>query len=97
MRLKWTVQAFDDRNAIMDHIAKDNVPAALEIDERIASAAESLLLFPQMGRLGRVSGTRELVIARTDYIAAYKIDDEADCMLILRVLHGAQQWPVDLG
>jgi toxin ParE1/3/4 len=95
MKLCWTHQAFGDRDAIMDHIAKDNVPAALAIDERIASAVENLLLFPQMGRTGRVTGTRELVVVKTDYIVAYKLDSKA--ILILRVLHGAQQWPEDLG
>jgi plasmid stabilization system protein ParE len=32
-----------------------------------------------------------LVISRTPYIAAYRIAD--DTVRILRVLHGAQQWP----
>jgi len=38
-----------------------------------------------------VKGTRELVISRTPYIAAYRID--GDLVTIVRVLHGAQQWP----
>ncbi len=97
MKLKWTHQAFGDRDANMDHIAKDNVPAALAIDERITGAVENLLPFPEMGRVGRVTGTRELVVAKTAYIVAHKLDIVADHILILRVLHGAQQWPEDLG
>jgi toxin ParE1/3/4 len=97
MKLKWTHQAFGDRNAIMDHIAKDNVIAAFEMDERIARAVENLSLFPQMGRLGRVNGTRELVAAKSDFIVAYKLNEDAGDILILRVIHGAQQWPANLG
>jgi plasmid stabilization system protein ParE len=51
--------------------------------------------FPQMGRSGRIEGTRELVISGTPYIAAYRID--GDAVRILRVLHGAQQWPDEIG
>jgi len=40
------------------------------------------------------STARELVIVRTPYIAAYQIAD--DTVKILRILHGAQQWPEEL-
>ncbi len=43
-----------------------------------------------MGRLGRVSGTRELVIPETPFILPYRIQDNR--IEILAVLHGAQQW-----
>jgi plasmid stabilization system protein ParE len=41
-----------------------------------------------------VTGTRELVIVGTPYIAAYQLS--TDTIRILRVLHGAQRWPDDL-
>jgi plasmid stabilization system protein ParE len=44
-----------------------------------------------MGRPGRRSGTRELVIASTPYIAIYRI--KADSIQIVRLMHGAQKWP----
>jgi plasmid stabilization system protein ParE len=47
-----------------------------------------------MGRPGRVIDTRELVIDRTPYIAAYRIT--GDKVRILRVLHGARQWPDEM-
>ncbi|HET7560985.1 MAG TPA: type II toxin-antitoxin system RelE/ParE family toxin [Rhodanobacteraceae bacterium] len=55
---------------------------------------EGLLQFPVSGRPGRVEGTRELVIERTPYIAAYRI--QSDTVRVLRVLHGALQWPNSL-
>jgi addiction module RelE/StbE family toxin len=55
---------------------------------------EGLMKFPEMGRPGRVDGTRELVIQRTSYIAAYRITGTT--VRILRVLHGAQMWPEEL-
>jgi plasmid stabilization system protein ParE len=47
-----------------------------------------------MGRAVRIEGTRELVISRTPYIAAYRIIGAT--VRILRVLHGAQQWPDEM-
>jgi plasmid stabilization system protein ParE len=47
--------------------------------------------FPAMGHDGRVIGTRELVVAGTPYIAVYRKGRTS--VRVLRVLHGAQQWP----
>jgi toxin ParE1/3/4 len=64
------------------------------VDDRIRVQVEGLVQFPESGRPGRIEGTRELVIQRTPYIAAYRIT--GNTVRILRVLHGAQQWPEDM-
>jgi len=46
---------------------------------------------PELGRLGRVRGTRELVVTGTRYLLIYRV--KGDEIQILRVLHGRQQWP----
>ncbi|MGB7590400.1 MAG: type II toxin-antitoxin system RelE/ParE family toxin [Terriglobia bacterium] len=46
---------------------------------------------PLAGREGRVQGTRELAVARTPYVIAYRIRE--DEIQILAVLHGGQRWP----
>nr|WP_280520087.1 type II toxin-antitoxin system RelE/ParE family toxin [Rhizobium cremeum] len=87
----WSAFAISDRDGIFTHIEANNPVAAIAIDERIASAARRLVDFPDSGRPGRVAGTRELVISGTPYICAYVVT--ATAIRILRVLHGAQQWP----
>jgi addiction module RelE/StbE family toxin len=94
VRLVWAQYALEDRRAIYDFIEADDPRAAALVDARIADAVERLLDFPESGRPGRVDDTRELVVARTSCIVAYRIIDEA--VRILRVLHGAQLWPDDL-
>jgi len=91
VKLTWSAYALSDRDAIFTYIEADNPAAAILIDERIVSAARRLLDFPANGRLGRIAGTRELVINDTPYVAAYAITETT--VRILRVLHGAQEWP----
>ncbi len=46
---------------------------------------------PEMGRVGRVEGTRELVISGTPFFAAYRIARRR--VEILALIHGARRWP----
>ncbi|HEY0306750.1 MAG TPA: type II toxin-antitoxin system RelE/ParE family toxin [Acidobacteriaceae bacterium] len=86
--------ALADREAIFDYIEADSPQAAVMVEDRIREQIQQLMEFPEIGRPGRVDGTRELVIHRTPYIAAYRID--GDWIRILPVLHGAQIWPEDM-
>jgi len=76
------------------YIARDNPAAATQIASRIRAAAKRLAEHPEMGRPGRIAGTRELVVPKTPYIVAYRVRGEV--VEILSVMHGAQEWPQDL-
>ena len=89
--LVWLQRAIQDRDAQLDYIAQDNLMAAVSQGDRIAEQIEILQQHPQMGRPGRKQGTRELVISRTPFIVIYRIKGKR--IELLRVLHGAQQWP----
>jgi toxin ParE1/3/4 len=91
VKLVWSPYALSDRDAIFSHIEADNPRAAVHVDEQIVVAVRRLIEFPESGRPGRVAGTRELVIPRTPYIAAYLVIPEM--VRILRILHVAQIWP----
>jgi plasmid stabilization system protein ParE len=41
--------------------------------------------------MGRVEGTRELVIAGTAFVVVYRV--EAERVEVLAVLHAARKWP----
>lgn len=89
--LVWLPSANVTRDAQLDYIAQDSFLAAIDQDEEIEKQVDMLLDHPDMGRPGRVKTTRELVISRTSFIAAYRIKGKR--IEILRVLHGSQQWP----
>ena len=90
MELLWTPEAIQDREAIYDYIEVDNPAAALALDELFAEKAARIVEHPNLGRLGRVTGTRELVVHQ-NYILVY--DLSGDLVRVLRVLHVARQWP----
>ena len=94
MKLEWSAFAFDDRDEIFSYIEQDNQRAAVLVDSRVSAQVLRPMQFPESGRPGRVDGTRELVIDHTPYIAAYRIVD--DTVHILRLLHGARQWPEEM-
>ena len=94
MKIEWSRLALGDREAIFDHILIDSPRSAVMVDELVSQAVQALATFPESSRPGRVLGTRELVIPRTPYIVACSVAD--DVIRVLRVLHGAQIWPVSL-
>ena len=89
MELFWTPEATQDRDEIYEYIEADNPAAALVLDELFAEKAGRLVDHPGLGRLGRVTGTSELV-AHHNYVLIY--DVAGDLVRVLRVLHAATQW-----
>jgi len=91
MKIRWSPTAISDIESIRDYITQDSPSAARRIAQRIKESVGRLRDFPLSGRIGRVSGTRELVIPGTAYIAAYRLDPNE--VVIAAVLHGRQKWP----
>jgi toxin ParE1/3/4 len=91
LRIRWTSRAFAQLEAAFDFVAYDNAPAAKKQLDTIARAVEQLANFPELGRPGRVNGTRELVIQSTPYIVAYRVKGEL--VRVVALLHGARRWP----
>ncbi len=91
MRVRWLRVALANLEAEADYIAEDNPAAAGRLVQRIFRAVDLLAKNPSMGRPGRVSGTRELVVADTPYIVPYRV--RANAVEILRVFHAARKWP----
>jgi toxin ParE1/3/4 len=91
MKLRWTRLAIHDLNAAYQYIAELDDAAAEQIVERIEVAVAALAHHPSIGRRGRVSGTRELVVTGTPFIVAYRLaSGEVE---ILAVIHGSRMWP----
>ncbi|MFO7883822.1 MAG: type II toxin-antitoxin system RelE/ParE family toxin [Desulfobacteraceae bacterium] len=91
MLVKWTQKALDNLEDAVEYIAADNPTAASGVAQKIWNTAQLLVDQPGMGRPGRVSDTRELIIAGLPYILPY-IEKEG-VVFILRVMHSSMKWP----
>ncbi len=89
MIVRWLASARGDIEHIAIRIAEENPRAAIRIARELLLAGDSLTLFPQRGRPGLVSGTRELVTV-WPYLIVYDVDSGTDIVRILRIWHGAQ-------
>jgi toxin ParE1/3/4 len=88
----WSPEAIEDLAALRAYIEQDDPASARRVALHIIHNVEILLpANPEMGRAGRVPGTRELVIPRTPFIVPYRLQGRT--IQILRVFHGARRWP----
>ncbi len=86
----WKRTAQNDLRAIVEYIADDNPEAAQALKDELVATVGQLPRNPKMYRVGRVPGTREIVV-RKNYIVVYA--DTPERITILRVLHAAQEYP----
>ena len=88
----WSPEAIGDLAALRAYIEQDDPAAAQRVALHIIRNVETLLPNnPEMGRPGRVPGTRELVIPRTPFIVPYRL--VGNTIQILRIFHSARRWP----
>jgi toxin ParE1/3/4 len=82
--------AVADLERIFEWISQDSPRAAAQLVQRIRTRVNRLAAagLPHIGRLGLIEGTRELVEGR--YIIVYAVDEAADLITVLAVVHGAQ-------
>ena len=94
LKLKWTKRALQQLKEAQEYISKDNPAVANDVAKHIAEASRLLLAQPQIGRTGRVKGTREWVVNKSPYLLAYTVENNT--LQILSVIHSKQDWPRSL-
>jgi toxin ParE1/3/4 len=87
----WSPRAIDHLAHLRAYIAQDNPKAANRVAAALLNAVERLAELPNLGRPGRVAGTRELVVPGTPYVIPYRV--RGDRLEVIAVLHGRQKWP----
>lgn len=95
MKIVWTRRASQHLRAAYDYWAGEKSPIAADaMLDRIFSVVELLETFPEVGRAGRIAGTRELVAVPMPFLIAYRI--RRGKIEILSLLHSARKWPDQL-
>lgn len=90
MRVILRESALEDLDRIHAWIARDNPLAANKMAARIRDRISFLEVdaLAHMGRPGLVAGTRELI--EYPYIIVYTVEDHKNEIVVLAVMHGAQ-------
>lgn len=91
MRVRWLRKALRNLDDEASYIAADSPDAAQLVVQRVLEAVAMLAQQPGMGRPGRVSGTRELVVLETRYYVPYRVRGQT--IEILRVFHTSRRLP----
>ena len=90
LHVVWLETASQDLDQILVYIEDRNLLAALNLQESIEYAVSQLPFHPYLYKLGRVSGTRELVV-HPNYLVIYRV--AISSIEIINVLHARQQYP----
>ena len=91
MTVVWSPRAIGHLADLRAYIARDHPDAAARTATTVLAAVDRLVALPNLGRPGRVSGTRELVVPGTRYVIPYRLRGER--LEIIAVFHGRQRWP----
>ena len=94
MTIVWTWRARHNMVSLREYIAKASLQNSALVTRRILIAVDLLETQPEMGRPGRMFGTRELVVPDTPYIIPYRI--RRGQLELLAVIHGHQMWPTKM-
>ena len=73
MKIIWSPRAIQHLVKLRKYIARDSDQNPTLVAQRIVAAVSLLSTQPEIGRPGRVLGTRELVIPHTPYVAPYRV------------------------
>jgi toxin ParE1/3/4 len=94
MKVVWSRRAIRHLVRLRECIERDSEQNAAIVASRILKAVDLLETQPEMGRPGRVLGTRELVVPDTSYIIPYRVRRER--LELIAIFHGRQKWPTKL-
>lgn len=93
MRVEISASAQRDIDGIYAYYDERSERAADRVVAVIIRALRGLGRFPLMGKPGHYPGTREHITARYGYRIVYEVREDAQIINIVRILHGARQWP----
>ena len=91
MPLFWHSATRDDFRAIRRFYNDLDPSAQRRLIKAIFEAARHLTQHPNLGRTGRVEGTRELLVKGTRFLLGYTV--AGDRIIVLAVYHSLRRWP----
>ncbi|MGH8190328.1 MAG: type II toxin-antitoxin system RelE/ParE family toxin [Rhodanobacteraceae bacterium] len=88
MRVVFAEPAARDLDGIVETITLVNPTAAERVFRAIVNTTHRLVDFPEMGRAGRLPGTREITVAGLPYLVVCQV--AGDVITVVAVFHEAR-------
>lgn len=89
---KWLKKALADLDSSLDYVAENQGEvAATALAKKLFDAVDSIVDNPSIGRPGRMTGTRELVVSGTLYLIPFRV--KGTTVEILRIFHTSRNPP----
>jgi toxin ParE1/3/4 len=86
----WRPQAIENLVEIIGYISERNFQAANDLHNEIEHVVSNIPQHPYLYKIGRVAGTREIVV-HPNYIVIYQVTESA--IEVVSILHSRQQYP----
>lgn len=86
----WEADAELQLLNLLEFVGEPNASAAARLKDLIDEALRRACQFPEIGRSGRIAGTRELIV-HPNYVVVYQITETT--IEVLRLLHARQLYP----
>lgn len=93
MQIRWLRKALQNLNDEAEYIARENPVAAQTLVQRVFDAVNRLPDNPALGHVGRIHGTRELIVPNSRLIIPYHVKPRLNRIEILRVFHTSRRLP----
>ena len=93
MQVQWTEKAKNRLEEIEAYVARESPAAAKNIILAIIKkTAAQLSKYPESGKPGRLTGTRELLFSDSPYLVVYTV--RHNTLTILTIFHTARNFPI---
>lgn len=91
MKILWSATSVKHLQESVEYIQGQSADGAITVRRRILETVRRIGEMPYSGREGRIEGTREAVVPRTQYIVVYRVS--AQSLDVLGIWHASRLWP----
>lgn len=92
-RLERSDRAHEDLLDIWAYVASDNREAADQLIRDLSALFEKTADYPELGRAADWLVPGHRILARGNYLLIYQPDAHRRVVKLVRVVHGARNWP----
>jgi toxin ParE1/3/4 len=91
VRLHYTARATADLTQIADYLVARSPAGARRVRAAILVTLQSIIDLPYAGRLQTENAVRKVAVRRYPYLVYYRVDEDAEEIVILTIQHSARR------